>query len=174
MRIYLIGYMYSGKTTIGKKLANALHYSFLDLDLLFEKTYKITIPLFFQKYDESLFRNLESKILHSTLKWDNTIIATGGGTPCYNNNMEFINTYGISVYLDISEDLLTTRMENSKHPRPLLSNIPMDKRNEFISNQLLERQKYYRQAHLTYKQEEQSIEDLKSIIENLNNSMNIQ
>ena len=90
MRIYLIGYMASGKTQIGHILANRLGFSFTDLDTVFEKQFRISVSDFFEKYDEQAFRLLEQKLLLETKNLDNIVISTGGGTPCFFDNMDFI------------------------------------------------------------------------------------
>ena len=92
--------MYSGKTTIGRKLAECLDTRFVDLDQLFEEHYHTSIPLFFNRYGEDAFRKLEQLMLHSTHTLNHVVISTGGGTPCFFDNMEWINAHGISVYLN--------------------------------------------------------------------------
>ena len=108
MRIYLIGYMYSGKTTVGHKLAVQMGYRWLDLDQMLENTFHTTIPIFFKRYGEEAFRKIEQKLLHSTADLDNVVISTGGGTPCYFDNMQWINQHGISVYFDVTVETLTS------------------------------------------------------------------
>ena len=90
MNIYLIGYMYSGKTTLGHKLAVKLGYQWLDLDQVFEQVFHTSIPIFFKRYGEEAFRKLEQKLLHETANNDNTVISTGGGTPCFFDNIQWI------------------------------------------------------------------------------------
>ena len=87
-KIYLVGFMAVGKSTIGKKLAEMLGYTSLDLDDVFEEKYKITIKTFFNKYDEDLFRNLEAELLKTTFEMDDIVISTGGGTACFFNNID--------------------------------------------------------------------------------------
>lgn len=111
MRIYLVGYMGAGKSTTSKRLAHQLGWEAYDTDRLFEARYKISINDFFHKYDADLYRKLETQILHETLSLDNAVIATGGGTPCFNNNMEWMNQNGFTVFLKISPEsaIVSTR-----------------------------------------------------------------
>ena len=91
MRIYLVGYMASGKSNLGQILAEKLGYAFVDLDYLFEERFRIRVLDFFEKYDEKGFRTIEQSLLHETTGWDNMVIATGGGTPCFFDNMDVIS-----------------------------------------------------------------------------------
>ena len=90
MRIYLIGYMASGKSNLGQILAEKLDYSFVDLDYLFEERFRISVFDFFEKYDEDGFRKIEKSLLQETTGWDDVVVATGGGTPCFFDNMRVI------------------------------------------------------------------------------------
>lgn len=149
MRIYLIGYMYCGKTTIGRRLANELGYPFVDLDQQFEAHYHTTIPIFFHKYGEEAFRKLEQLMLHNTSQLNNAVISTGGGTPCHFDNIDWINRHGISIYLNVTLDILLQRASNSKKQRPILANKSPEERQTFIQQQLQQRLPYYTQAHIT-------------------------
>ena len=150
-----------GKSTIGKKLANLLDYNFVDTDDLFEKKYKLSIDTFFSKYDEKLFREFENKILKSTFSLNETIIATGGGTPCHHYAMEDINTYGTSVYLHMSVSGIQQRLLDAKKPRPLVK----DKNNEEllveIERLLSSRIEFYEKADLQFDASHPDIELLK-------------
>lgn len=149
MRIYLIGYMYCGKTTVGHRLADSLGYEFVDLDQLFEARYHTAIPLFFQRWGEGAFRKLEQQVLHATEAMDGTVIATGGGTPCYFDNMDWINAHGLSIYLDADMDLILSRAAASKKTRPILAHKTPEERQAFIQSQLSQRLPYYRKASLS-------------------------
>jgi len=148
MKIYLIGYMASGKTRTGRKLARLLDYSFNDTDDLFESKYKITIHDFFDKYGEDLFRQLEQKVLLETRDLDNTVISTGGGTPCFFDNMEFIRDSGISVYLKLPAPALASRLKVVRKKRPLLKGMTAAQVNEFVEVQLKEREEFYSRADI--------------------------
>lgn len=150
MRVYLIGYMYCGKSTLGKRLARLMGYEFVDLDVKFEERYHTTIPIFFEKYGEGAFRKLETLMLESTSEMDNVVVATGGGTPCQGNNMRRIKELGVSVYLELSFDAICSRMVNSHKVRPVLANKTIEERREFIKKQLDERNLFYHQADITF------------------------
>ena len=105
--------MYSGKSTVGKKLANLMNLKHIDTDKVFETKYNITISSFFEKYGENLFRELEHKILLETIKEDNCIISTGGGLPCFHNNIEIIKENGISIYLNMSPISIIHRIKKT-------------------------------------------------------------
>jgi shikimate kinase len=147
--IYLIGFMGVGKSTIGKKLATRLGYKYIDTDSLFEERYKLNINTFFNKYGEELFRQLEHEILRSLFSKSNCVISTGGGMPCYMDSITTINRYGISVYLEMKEKAILTRLLNSRQKRPLVVNLSESELLEFITYNLAERNTSYLKAHVT-------------------------
>ena len=148
-RIYLIGFMGAGKSTLGRKLARKLNYKHLDLDDIFEDKYKINISLFFKKYDEALFRKLELELLESTFGAANAVISTGGGTPCFFDSIDKMNKYGVTVYLEMPAYALTERLQNAKKPRPLIKDKTTKSLNEFITQVLDERKSSYQKAQIT-------------------------
>jgi shikimate kinase len=148
MRIYLVGYMGSGKSTVSRKLAHQLGYLCFDLDDLFEQRFKITVADFFARYDESLFRRLESQLLKETAVLDNVVIATGGGTPCFYDNMVWMNMSGITIFLEMSVPAIISRLHNSKKKRPLLLDKTADELNDFVLEHLRHRNIFYSQARL--------------------------
>lgn len=147
-RIYFVGYMGSGKTTTGRKLAAKLNYKFIDLDKLIERTYKTSIPLLFKKYDEQAFRLLEQKMLRGTQSFKQTVISTGGGAPCFFDNMEKINQYGISIYLKLTPEQLMERLKKAQKKRPLIENLDDEQLFEYIKKNLQQREPFYNQAHI--------------------------
>lgn len=164
MNIYLVGYMGSGKSTIGKQLAQRLDFAHLDLDDYFEETYKISVLNFFDKYDETAFRGIETKLLEKTFDLENYVISTGGGTPCFNNNMELINEHGFSVYIRMHPKSLFIRLKNAKRPRPrtfLLDDEALIKR---IDDDMLVRERFYEQAKLVIKGENADIDELVEVL----------
>lgn len=168
MRIYLIGYMGAGKTTASKKLARLTGFDCYDLDELFEEKYKISIEGFFSKYDETLFRMLESKLLKETDKFHNTIIATGGGTPCFYDNMTWMNQNGLTVYLQMHPKSIFKRLILSKRKRPLVANKTPEDLLQYIKEHLRQRNIFYSQAKIIIKAESLNLEELhKSIVEHL-------
>ncbi|MBQ6726114.1 MAG: shikimate kinase [Bacteroidales bacterium] len=167
MRIYLVGYMYSGKTTVGKRLARQLGYCFMDTDKVFEERYKISISDFFSRYDETAFRTLEHEILLSTAEHDNCVISTGGGTPCFHNNMDFILENGLSIYLEATESTILSRKAKSKKARPILESMSDDELRFFVKEQLDERRQVYKRARLRFDAENVSIGDICEAIQSL-------
>ncbi|MBO6026593.1 MAG: shikimate kinase [Bacteroidales bacterium] len=164
MRIYLVGYMSAGKSTTAKRLANRLGMEAFDTDRLFEARYKISINDFFHKYDANLYRRLETQILHDTLQYDNAVIATGGGTPCFNGNMDWMNQHGFTIFLKISPQSAITRLSQSKVKRPLVYERPPEELADFIQNNYAERMPFYEKAQLTFKGEDLDIEALMALI----------
>lgn len=142
--------MGSGKTTIGKKLAKKLGYRFIDLDKAIEKKYKSSISLLFDKYGEETFRLLEKKELEKTKNISNYVISTGGGTPCFFENMKFMNFYGKTLYIKISPRGLKHRLINAKKRRPLIEKLSEEELEIFITKQLKQREEYYSQADITF------------------------
>ena len=150
MRIYLVGYMSAGKSTTAKRLANRLGLEAYDTDRMFEERYRISVNDFFQKYDEPLYRKLETQILHDTLAFDNAVIATGGGTPCFNDNMQWMLDHGLTVYLRLDEAGIMKRMAASRNIRPAIASLSQDERARFVHEQLQKREPYYNSAHLVF------------------------
>lgn len=146
MKYYLVGYMYSGKTTFGRRLAVERGMEFLDLDCAFEERYHYTVPRFFAQFGETAFRKLETQMLHDTASLDNVVVATGGGTPCHNGNMDFILANGTAIYLQMSVDSLLQRAMNSRNPRPLMQGLTHDEVRAKIETQIKEREVFYLRA----------------------------
>jgi len=149
MRIFLIGFMGCGKSTFGKKLAAKMGYDFIDLDHLFESTAGTSIGEYFSTNGEEAFRQEESRILKSYDYPANCVIATGGGAPCYFDNMDWINNNGVSVYIQMSPAALAQRLENGKAKRPLLKDLNKTEIIDFIENKLAQRAAYYERAAIT-------------------------
>jgi shikimate kinase len=146
MQIFLIGFMGSGKSYCGKLWAANSDFSFIDLDAVIEKNEDTTIAKIFEEKGETYFRELESTTLHSLHNQQNTIIACGGGTPCFHNNMQWMNANGTTVYLKGTPQLLAQRVLNEKQQRPILSNIKDEELEDFIEKKLTERELFYNQA----------------------------
>jgi shikimate kinase len=146
MKVFLIGFMGSGKTTIGKKLANYLKYEFVDLDKLIEERAGMSIADYFATHGEDEFRKLEQDVLQNTHYPDNVIVATGGGTPTYNDNMEWMNENGKVAYLSLTPRALASRLENSSTERPLIKNLKGEELVGFITAKLEEREPFYNQS----------------------------
>ena len=161
--IILLGYMGVGKSTVGKQLAASLKCQFIDLDNYIEQKEKTSITSIFKQKGEIFFRKIESQYLKGLLdSKEYEIIALGGGTPCYANNMDLIKTYQNSTfYLKMELNVLADRLYQIKDTRPLLSHI--DDRSElkdFIRKHLFERQFYYMQANYTIDVSTLAIEEI--------------
>lgn len=146
MRVYLIGYMAAGKSRLGRDLADYTGLAFTDLDDVFEERFRISIVDFFAKYNEDTFRKLEREILHESAELEDCIIATGGGTPCFFDNMQFIKQHGTSLYIRMNSGRLSARLKTIRRKRPLLSDLPPDDLEPFIQQQLQDREHFYLQA----------------------------
>jgi shikimate kinase len=168
MKIYLIGYMGSGKSTLGKGLARALGISWLDLDTEIESRYKISIPDFFSKYGETAFRDVEHKVLNDLASTPDMVISTGGGVPCFHNNMELMNQTGLTIYLEATPEIILTRIGPYAWKRPLFQQMDGTDILEKITVHLKSREKFYQQAQITVDAANPDIEELKSTI--LNNA----
>jgi len=165
MRIYLIGYSFAGKTTIGRQLAQLLNFQFYDTDKALELKYHSTVPLLFQNYGEQAFRILERKILESTTELDNTVIATGGGASCSQPNIDFILHNGVSIHFAMTIDEIMHRMEHSRKVRPLLLNKTIDEKRLYIAHQMQHRLPFYQQANITVRAVEATPEYLRDKLE---------
>lgn len=143
MRIFLIGFMGSGKTTVGQKLARRLGYSFIDMDKHIEEGKGMSINQIFSKLGESEFRRLEHDLILRIVKMDNVVVSTGGGVPCFNDNMELINQSGISIYLKMTPESLVSRLIHSQSKRPLIRELSSAELPVFIKEKLEEREPYY-------------------------------
>lgn len=157
-RIYLIGYMGAGKSRLGKMLAEALGWSFTDLDLFIEEKYAQDIPSLFASRGEEGFRLIEQQALHETAHWQHMVVATGGGAPCYGDNMDFMNRSGETVYLQVAVPELLRRLlsPKSQGKRPLLAGLSPSEMEEKIVGMLKQREPYYLRAkHRVYMADEQ-------------------
>jgi shikimate kinase len=146
MLIFLIGFMGCGKTTLGRKLALRLGYELIDLDHLFEAQVGMTIGEYFSKFGEAAFRKLESEVLKQTKYPENAVVSTGGGLPCFFDNMDWMNAHGKTVYIKLSPKTLADRLENEKDKRPVLREHHGDDLVVFIAGKLTEREMFYNQA----------------------------
>ena len=145
MRIFLLGFMGSGKTTIGKKLARTLGYAFVDLDKAIEARAGMSIPQYFEHHGEAPFRELERDCLQSDIPSENVVVATGGGAPCFFDNMEWMNQHGVTVYLMLPPKALASRLQGSAG-RPLLAGLKGADLIRFIESKLESREPFYKKA----------------------------
>ncbi len=146
MRIYLIGYMGSGKSTAGKGLAKNLNLTFIDMDDYIERRNMRTIPQIFAEDGEDGFRKIERKALLELSEFEDVVIGTGGGAPCFFDNMDIIQKTGKSVYLKGTPRILAERLRKSKVERPLIKGKSEEELIAFIDETLAKREKWYKQA----------------------------
>lgn len=146
--IFLLGFMGSGKTKLGKRLSKLLKYSFIDLDQWIEEKEGRSISKIFKESGESYFRKAESAYLYSINNISATVVATGGGTPCFHNNMDWMLQHGKCVWIKVSNEELFRRLKDTKDKRPLLRNLTDTELKDFIREKLEERMPYYSRAHL--------------------------
>lgn len=164
MKIFIVGYMLSGKSTIGKQLAKRLNYTFIDTDKEIEMHYKLSVSDVFKKYGEEVFRLLERKILLSLEKEDNIVVSTGGGLVCFNDNMKWVKENGLSIYLKLSPQAIVSRHKVAKRARPLLQNKTEEELLEYIEKTLEEREKFYNQADFSFEALSLKVEEIIKII----------
>lgn len=141
--LYIIGFMGSGKTTAGRKVASSLGWAFLDLDKKIEEHSGMRIPDIFTEFGEDHFRIVEAEVLRSVCPDMDTVISTGGGTPCYGNNMEFMLETGLTIYLKMTPRQLAARLNSSKDDRPLIRNLSGENLLRFIEEKLALREIWY-------------------------------
>ena len=150
MRIYLIGFMGAGKSFIGKQLANDLDLDFLDLDPWLEENEGMSIKKIFEEKGEPFFRGLEAEYLRKTISLHKIVIATGGGTPCFNKNLDWMNNHGLTVYLKADVEVLANRLENEPGDRPLLQNKSGPGLIDRIKGLIDEREAFYGSSQICY------------------------
>lgn len=150
MKVYLIGFMASGKSTIGLELAKTLNYEFIDLDSYIEQKYDTSIKQIFERQGEEHFRIIENEALREISSIEgNIIIAAGGGTSCFYDSIDYMNKIGLTIYLKVEVAELVARLIESKTDRPLLWGKTAQELNDYILRVLNERKKYYEKAKIT-------------------------
>lgn len=165
--IFLIGFMGSGKTTVGKILAEKLNYNFLDSDSWIENKTRMSISSIFDTKGEAYFRSLEYEFIQQLEIDTPSVISTGGGLPCFNDLIEKMKQIGIVFYLKTSEDNILNRL-NLDQTRPLLKDLIESERKLFISNKLKEREIYYDKANFIIDANQSINEQIVSICYHLN------
>lgn len=145
---FLIGFMGSGKTTHGRKLAAHLKVEFIDLDEVFEKQTNSTIAQYFAVFGEEKFREEESELLKRTVYPENAVISTGGGLPCFFDNLDWMKQHGTVIYLQVPPGVIASRLSNSKAERPLLQHKFGEELLQYIIEKLTEREPFYLKARV--------------------------
>jgi shikimate kinase len=172
IRIFLTGYMGAGKTTLGKAFARKLNLPFVDLDWYMEERFHKTVSELFAERGEAGFRELEKNMLHEVGAFEDVVISTGGGAPCFFDNMDFMNRNGKTVFLNVHPDVLFRRLRMAKQQRPILQNKQDDELKEFIVSALEKRAPFYLQAQYVFNadeledrfQIERSVEKLRDLL----------
>ena len=147
--IILIGYMGAGKTSVGKVLARRLGMQFYDLDWYIEERFRKKICDLFAEKGEEGFRRIEYNLLHEVAEFEDVVLSLGGGTPCFFDNMDYLNERGITIFLDASPSTIVQHLKISHTVRPLLKDKKGDEVLDHISRQIEERKPYYTRAQLT-------------------------
>ncbi len=145
---FLIGFMGSGKTTHGRKLASYLKIDFIDLDEVFEKQNGSTIANYFEVFGEEKFRQVESVLLKNMVYPENAVVSTGGGLPCFFDNLDWMKQHGTVIYLQVPPKVIASRLTNAKTERPLLRHKTGEELLQFITEKLAERETIYLQAQI--------------------------
>lgn len=173
-RIILIGYMGAGKTTLGKALSKDVGLPFYDLDWYIENRMRKTIKQLFEERGEEDFRILERNMLHEIAEFENVIISCGGGTPCFFDNMQYINSKGKTVYLKASTDVILRHLNMGKTVRPLLVNKTHNEIQTFIQKQIQEREHIYLKAKYVFDVSLlDSYEKIKTAVKHLRTTINL-
>lgn len=173
-RIFLIGYMGAGKTTLGRALAKDMNIQFIDMDSYIETRFCKTISKIFAEKGEDGFREIERRILHEVGDFEDVIISTGGGTPCFFDNVEYMNRQGTTVFLDVPEERLFIRLSIARNNRPLIKEKNDEELKSFITEQLEKRRPHYEKAQFRFVADK--LEDIKQIsmsVENFKKQFNL-
>ncbi|MCQ2255608.1 MAG: shikimate kinase [Bacteroidaceae bacterium] len=145
-RIILIGYMGAGKTTIGHQLSKKTGMMFYDLDWYIESRHRTTVSEIFATKGEEGFRQIEKAMLHEVAEFEDVIISCGGGTPCFFDNIDYLNEQGETIYLKCSPEVLFEHLKMGKTERPLLKDKTPEEVKTFIAEQLQYREQFYNKA----------------------------
>ena len=172
VRIFLTGYMGAGKTTLGKAFARELSVPFVDLDWYIEERFHKSVSELFAEHGEDFFRTQERNMLHEVGEFENVVVSTGGGTPCFFDNMDYMNRQGQTVFLDVSPDILFRRLRAATQQRPILKGKTDDELRTFIRQALEARQPFYSQARYRFdgghlesrRQIDGSVQQLRSLL----------
>lgn len=173
MKLFLIGYMGCGKSTLGRRLARRMDVEFIDMDRYIESEAGATIPEIFASRGEAEFRRLERQAITNLGKrTDDCIIATGGGAPCREGNIEAINHAGTSIYLKMPHRILVARLCRNKSKRPLIAGKTDREVEDFVARSLAEREPFYSQASITIdcdgRSDDYIVEHIVRHLENMN------
>lgn len=163
-----------GKTTIGKALAKQMGCTFYDLDWYIEERFHAKIPEIFSRDGEAHFRDLERRMLHEVAEFENTVVSCGGGTPCYFDNMDYMNSRSTTIYLQATADTILEHLSMSRGRRPLLDGKSPEELSRYVRSQLSEREPYYLKAqHIQEISPLYNLGKINEITEQIINKLNI-
>ncbi len=150
--VFLIGYMGSGKSSLGRQLAREMQREFIDLDKYIETRFHSTVRQIFEKDGEAGFRSIESNMIHEVAEFQNVIVACGGGTPCYFDNMDFMLSHGLTIYLNVPPEILALRLAlpGSRAKRPLIADKSDEELIDFVKEGLAKRIAQYSRAEIIF------------------------
>lgn len=166
MRLFIIGYKSSGKTTLGKQLAEHLNLEFIDLDDFLEQQEGKTIPEVFLKNGEKKFRQMERKALHQVTKKDDILVSTGGGVPCHLDNMTLMEKHGIVIYLKADDETLVSRLKTATTDRPIVKGKSEKELRIYLAELRSRCEHYYVRAHIIVEGNKASINDIIEQVKN--------
>ncbi len=167
MRIYLTGYMGSGKSTLGRRLAKMAGLHFIDLDRYIEERHCRTVQQIFAEEGEETFRIYERNALEEISEFDGVVVATGGGAPCFFDNMALMNRTGVTIFLDVDKEILARRLMGSKTVRPLIQGKSRQELTEFITGNLEKRRLFYVQSQIVISNPEMDARQIMTLIDAL-------
>jgi len=165
MRIYLIGYMGCGKSTLGRRLAEHLNLQFVDMDHYIEMRNHKTVPQIFSEEGEAEFRDKERKALEELSEFSDIVIATGGGAPCFFDNIDLMNNSGNTIYMNIDASILADRLLKSKTERPLIKGKSKDELVAFIDETLKKRNEFYTQAKFQITEPDMELKKIEALLQ---------
>jgi len=161
MKIFLIGFMGCGKTHWGIEFSRKLQLPFFDLDAVIEEKEEKSITGIFAEMGEEYFRMLEKDVLYMlTESHESFVMATGGGTPCFFNNIDYMKSRGTTVWINCSVDCLHSRLVKEKAKRPLISTIPDDELRTYIVKKFADRKIFYKQANVIFSEDDLTLDHL--------------
>ena len=164
MIVFLIGFMGSGKSTTGKKLARRLGFAYLDTDSRIVSEFGMSINEIFDRFGETKFRESEVRLLNEIIQKKNVVVSTGGGLPCHGGNMDVMNRNGISIYLKVSPSDLYRRLSTRKLKRPLIRDLSDEDLQRYVERKLTERESYYLKARYTVEGYNPSLDELVGLL----------
>jgi shikimate kinase len=169
MKLYLIGLLGSGKSVLGKELSQLLKLPFIDLDDVLEAQENGKVSQIFSEKGEAHFRAIEAEALRKESTQKEFVMATGGGTPCFHDNISFINQMGTSVFLNTPVSEIVKRLKGEQRKaRPLLASVPDDQLQPTLEGMLQNRLKFYKQAHLVVDPTTSTAEDIFKLLQTKN------